>query len=63
LPAEKLIEKAGIKRYLLNQKAARIPFHQHVTLLDLAAKVTENGCFGLDLAANEIDPRDNGLLA
>ena len=62
LPAEKLLEKAGIKRYLLNQKAARISFHQHATLLDLAARATENGCFGLDLAANEIDPRDNGLL-
>ena len=62
LPAEELLEKAGIKRYLLNQKAARIPFHQHATLLDLAARATENGCFGLDLAAKEIDPRDNGLL-
>jgi hypothetical protein len=62
LPAEELLEKAGVKRYLLNQKAARIPFHQHATLLDLAARATENECFGLDLAAKEGDPRDNGLL-
>jgi hypothetical protein len=33
------------------------------TLLDLAARATENACFGLELAANEGDPRDNGLLA
>jgi AraC-like DNA-binding protein len=63
LPAEELLNKAGIKRYLLNQKAARIPYHQHATLLDLAARATENGCFGLDLAAKEGDPLDNGLLA
>src|SRR6516165_12651378 len=61
LPADELLKKAGIKRYLL--KAARIPFQQHATLLDLAARATENGCFALDLAAKEGDPRDNGLLA
>ena len=60
-PAE-LLQRAEIKPYLLNQKAARIPFYQHATLLDLAAKATENGCFGLELAAKESDPRDNGLL-
>ena len=63
LPAEELLRKAGIKSYLLNQKAGRIPFQQHATLLDLAARATENGCFALDLAAKEGDPRDNGLLA
>src|SRR5215469_18210763 len=62
LPAEELLGKAGIKPYLLNQKAARIPFYQHAALLDLAAKATENGCFGLELAAKEGDPRVNGLL-
>jgi hypothetical protein len=60
-PAE-LLQRAEVKPYLLNQKAARIPFYQHAALLDLAAKATENDCFGLDLAANEGDPRDNGLL-
>jgi AraC-like DNA-binding protein len=62
LSAAELLHKAEVKPHLLNQKAARIPFYQHAALLDLAAKATENGCFGLDLAANEIDPRDNGLL-
>jgi AraC-like DNA-binding protein len=63
LSAPELLQGAGVKPYLLNQKAARIPFYQHAALLDLAAKATENGCFGLELAANESDPRDNGLLA
>jgi AraC-like DNA-binding protein len=63
LSAAVLIQRAEIKPYLLNQKAARVPFYQHAILLDLAAKATENGCFGLELAANEGDPRDNGLLA
>src|SRR5215831_16451312 len=62
LTALELLQQAEVKPYLLNQKAARIPFYQHAALLDLAAKATENGCFGLDLAANEGDPRDNGLL-
>jgi AraC-like DNA-binding protein len=62
IAATELLQKAEIKPYLLNQKAARIPFYQHAALLDLAAKATENGCFGLDLVANEIDPRDSGLL-
>ena len=62
LSATELLQRAEIKPYLLNQKSARIPFYQHAALLDLAAKATENGCFGLELAANEGDPRDNGLL-
>jgi AraC-like DNA-binding protein len=62
LPIEEIIQKAGIKPYLLNQKSARIPFRQHAKLLDLAATAMENGCFGLELAAKEIDPRDGGLL-
>ena len=63
LSAADLLQRAEIKPYVLNQKSARIPFYQHAALLDLAAKAMENGCFGLDLAANESDPRDNGLLA
>src|SRR5262249_28283397 len=62
-PTQALLQKAEIKPYVLNQKAARIPFHQHARLLELAAKAAENPCFGLELAANEGDPRDNGLLA
>ena len=62
LAAMELLQRAEVKPDVLNQKAARIPFHQHAVLLDLAAKATENGCFGLELAANEGDPRDNGLL-
>src|SRR5215470_11459210 len=63
LSAADLLQRAEIKPYVLNQKSARVPFYQHAALLDLAAKATKNGCFGLDLAANEGDPRDNGLLA
>jgi AraC-like DNA-binding protein len=63
LSATELLQRADIKPYLLNKKSTRVPFYQHAALLDLAAKATENGCFGLDLAANEGDPRDNGLLA
>jgi AraC-like DNA-binding protein len=62
LSATDLLRRAEVKPYVLNQKSARIPFYQHAALLDLAAKATENGCFGLDLAANQGDPRDNGLL-
>jgi len=62
LSATELVQSAEIKPYLLNPKSAQIPFYQHAALLDLAAKATENGCFGLELAANEGDPRDNGLL-
>ena len=62
LSATELLQRAEVKPYVLNQKSARIPFYQHAALLDLAAKATENGCFGLDLAANQGDPRDNGLL-
>jgi AraC-like DNA-binding protein len=62
LSATELLQRAEVKPYVLNQKSARIPFCQHAALLDLAARATENGCFGLDLAANQGDPRDNGLL-
>jgi AraC-like DNA-binding protein len=62
LSAADLLQRAEIKPYVLNQKSARIHFYQHAALLDLAAKATENGCFGLDLAAHGSDPRDNGLL-
>jgi hypothetical protein len=62
LSALELLQRAAVKPYLLNQKSGRIPFYQHAALLDLAAKATENGCFGLELATNEGDPRDNGLL-
>jgi AraC-like DNA-binding protein len=62
LPVEDILGKAGIKPYLLNQKAARLPFRQHADLLVLAARATENGCFGMELAMKEIDPRDGGLL-
>jgi AraC-like DNA-binding protein len=63
ISAAALLQKAEIKPYVLNQKSARVPFYQHARLLDLAGKATDNGCFGLELAANEGDPRDNGLLA
>src|SRR5215468_1227205 len=63
LSAATLLQRAEVKPYVLNQKAARIPFYQHAALLDLAARATGSGCFGLELAANEGDPRDNGLLA
>jgi AraC-like DNA-binding protein len=63
LPAGEILRKAGIKPHLLNQRNARIPFRQHAALLELASIVTENSCFGLELAAREIDPRDAGLLA
>src|SRR5215471_11282300 len=63
LSATELLQRAEVKPYVLNHKAARIPFYQHAAVLALAAKATENGCFGLELAANEGDPRDNGLLA
>jgi len=58
-----IVKQARIKPYLLSQKSARIPFGQHAELLDLAARATGNSCFGLELAASEIDPRDAGLLA
>ena len=38
-------------------------FRQHARLLDLAAEATGDGCFGLHLAAREVDIRDAGLLA
>src|SRR5215469_1930132 len=63
LSTAELLHRAEVKPYVLNQKFARIPFYQHAALLDFAAKATENGCFGLDLAAKVGDPRDNGLLA
>jgi AraC-like DNA-binding protein len=62
LRVDDILQKVGIKPYLLNQKAARIHFRQHAELLDLAAAASGNGCFGLELAAKEIDPRDGGLL-
>jgi AraC-type transcriptional regulator len=62
LPVEQILRKAGIKSYILNQETARIPFRRHADLFELAAAATENGCFGLDLAAQEGDPRDIGLL-
>ena len=63
LSATALLREAELRPHVLSQKAARIPFHQHAAFLDLAAKATQNGCFGLELAANEGDFRDNGLLA
>src|SRR5262249_46731932 len=62
LSAEDIVQRAGIKPYLLNEKAGRISCRQHADLLELAAAASENGCFGLELAAKEIDPRDGGLL-
>jgi AraC-like DNA-binding protein len=62
LPADNIIKRAGIKPYLLNREAARVPFRQHAKLLHLAAQVTGKESFGLDLAAKGTDPRDNGLL-
>ena len=62
LPADDIVKQAGIQPYVLNQEAARVPFHRHAQLLHLAAQVTSNGSFGLDLAAKGIDPRDSGLL-
>jgi Arabinose-binding domain of AraC transcription regulator, N-term len=63
LPVGDILQKAGIKPCLPNQKGARIPFRQHAELLDLAAAASGNGRFGLELAAKEIDPRDGGVLA
>jgi AraC-like DNA-binding protein len=63
LSATALLREAEVRPHVLSQKAARVPFHQHAALLDLAAKATQNGCFGLELAANEGDFRDNGLVA
>ncbi len=63
LSATALLREAEVRPHVLNQKAARVPFHQHAALLDLAAKATQNGCFGLELAANDGDVRDNGLIA
>src|SRR5262245_7331046 len=44
LSATELLRRAGVKPYVLNHKAARIPFYQHAAVLALAAKATENGC-------------------
>jgi hypothetical protein len=38
LLATELLQRAEVKPYLLNQKSARMPFHQHAALLDLAAR-------------------------
>jgi hypothetical protein len=38
LPVGNILQKAGIKPYLLNQKAARIPFRQHAELLSSAVR-------------------------
>ena len=62
LPADEIVKQAGIQPYVLNQEAARVPFQRHAKLLHLAAQVTGNGSFGLDLAAKGTDPRDSGLL-
>jgi AraC-like DNA-binding protein len=62
LPADDIVKQAGIQPYLLEQEAARIPFQRHAQLLHLAAQVTSNGSFGLELAAKGTDPRDSGLL-
>jgi hypothetical protein len=50
----KRLDRQGLSAAELLQRAEIKPY--------LVAKATENGCFGLDLAANEGDPRDNGLL-
>src|ERR1700751_4550053 len=62
LPVDDILQKVGIQPYLLNQKAAPIPFRQQAELQDVRAAASGNGCFGVELAAKEIDPRDGGLL-
>ena len=63
LPVDQILGRAGINPRVLNQKNARILFRQHAALLDLAAEATGDGCFGLNLSAQEVEIRDAGLLA
>ncbi|MFO1060458.1 MAG: AraC family transcriptional regulator [Dongiaceae bacterium] len=62
-PAREILAAAGLDRAGLQQEGTRVPFRQHARLLDLAAEATGDGCFGLHLAAREVDIRDAGLLA
>jgi hypothetical protein len=63
ISVEEILTRARIKPNLLVLKGARIAFSQHARLLQLAAETTGNTCFGLEFAATDMDPRDNGLLA
>jgi AraC-like DNA-binding protein len=62
-PAAALLAAAGLDPAGLQEKGTRVPFRKHARLLDLAAEATGDGCFGLHLAAREVDIRDAGLLA
>ena len=63
ISVEEILTRAGIKPNLLVLKGARVAFRQHARLLQLVAETTGNTCFGLEFAAADMDPRDNGLLA
>ena len=61
LPAEAVLARAGLDTATLSRKGARIPFAEHVALLERAAAAARDPCFGLHLGA-ALHPRDLGLV-
>lgn len=56
------VSASGISRAALFRKDGTIPFEKHCRLLDQAALMTGDDCYGLRFGT-ERDPRDIGLLA
>ena len=61
LPVEGVLARAGLDTATLSRRGARIPFAEHVALLEHAAVAARDPCFGLHLGA-ALHPRDLGLV-
>jgi AraC-like DNA-binding protein len=60
-PREPLLRESGLLHHDIESRQARIPFECQARLMELAASVTGDDCFGLHFALTR-DVRDAGLL-
>ena len=60
-PVEDLLTQVGLTEGDLSPDRARIPFAKHAAFFELAAKVTDDDCFGLHFAQTR-EVRDAGVV-
>ena len=61
VPIDPVLKEVGLTRVQVSDPDERIPFHKHAALLEVAARLTGDRCFGIHLGVT-VDPKQAGAL-
>ena len=61
VPIDPVLKEVGLTRVQVSDPDERIPFHKHAALLEVAARLTGDRCFGIHLGVT-VHPKQAGAL-